>query len=119
VDTYIAGFPESTQALLLQMRETIKKAAPDAEEVIGYQMPAYRLHGILVYFAGCKNHIGFYPTSAGIAAFKLELAGYKGAKGSVQFPINESLPLELITKIVKFRVAENLERVIRPTGEFE
>ena len=110
VDRYIAGFPSATQDLLEQMRSTILKAAPGAEEVIGYQMPAYRLHGALVYFAGYKAHIGFYPTGSGIEAFKTELSVYKGAKGSVQFPLDKPLPLALITKIVKWRLKENLEK---------
>jgi uncharacterized protein YdhG (YjbR/CyaY superfamily) len=112
VDGYIAGFPETTRALLMQMRETIRQAATEAEEVISYQMPAYKLAGMLVYFAGCEKHIGFYPTPSGIEAFKQELSGYKGAKGSVQFPVNEPLPLELITRIVKFRATENLEKAL-------
>ena len=110
IDAYIAGFPEHTRALLTQMRETIRKAAPEADEVISYQMPAYKLHGVLVYFAGYANHIGFYPTASGIATFEQELSGYKRAKGSVQFPLNEPLPVALITKIVGFKVTENAER---------
>ncbi|MCX6379634.1 MAG: DUF1801 domain-containing protein [Armatimonadetes bacterium] len=111
VDAYIAEYPESVQSLLTLMRETIKTADPEAEELISYGMPAYKREGILVYFAGCKNHIGFYPTASGIEAFKQELSGYKSSKGSVQFPLDEPLPLELITKIVQFRVAKNLEKV--------
>jgi len=110
VDEYISGFPSEVQRILEELRVTIKKAAPDAEEVISYQMPAFKFHGMLVYFAGYKNHIGFYPTSSGIEAFRKELSVYKGAKGSVQFPINSPLPLNLISKIVKYRVRENLER---------
>lgn len=110
IDTYIAGFPKDTQKLLEQIRSTIRKAAPKAEEVISYKMPAFRQHGILVYFAGYKNHIGFYPTSSGIATFKNELSIYKGAKGSVQFPLDKPLPLGLISKIVKFRVKQILEK---------
>jgi uncharacterized protein YdhG (YjbR/CyaY superfamily) len=110
IDNYIAGFHESTQKLLEQLRETIRKAAPEAEEVISYKMPAFKLKGILVYFAGYKNHIGFYPGASGIEAFKKDLSGYKGAKGSVQFPLDKPLPLRLITRIVKFRVIEDLQR---------
>ncbi len=110
VDRYIADFPPPTQELLEQMRHTILKAAPGAEEVIAYKMPAYRLHGVLMYFAGYKGHIGFYPSGSGIEAFKKELSVYKGAKGSVQFPLDKPLPLALITKIVKLRVKENLEK---------
>jgi uncharacterized protein YdhG (YjbR/CyaY superfamily) len=107
MDDYIRQFPEKQQAALEQIRKTIKAAAPDAEEVISYQMPAYKQNGMLVYFAGYENHIGFYPTPSGIEAFKKELAVYKGAKGSVQFPIDKLLPLGLIKKIVQFRVKEN------------
>jgi len=110
IDKYIAAFPKDTQVLLEQLRDTIIKAAPDAVELISYQMPAYKLHGMLVYFAGYKNHIGFYPTSSGIEAFKKELSVYKGAKGSVQFPLDSPLPLSLITKIVQYKVKENLAK---------
>ena len=111
VDEYIAGFPKAIQHKLQSIRATIRKAAPKAEEMISYQMPAYKYHGVLVYFAGYKNHIGFYATPAGHAAFKNELAAYKEGKGSVQFPHNEPLPLPLITRIVKFRMKENLEKL--------
>lgn len=110
VDDYIAAFPVSTQDHLAQMRETIREAAPEAKEIISYGMPAYRMKRVLVYFAGCAKHIGFYPTSSGIASFKQELSAYKGAKGSVQFPLSEPLPLDLITRIVRFRLAEDLEK---------
>jgi uncharacterized protein YdhG (YjbR/CyaY superfamily) len=112
VDFYIAGFPSATKELLELLRETIKKAAPEAMEVISYQMPAYKFHGMLVYFAGYKNHIGFYPTGSGIVNFKNELTAYKTSKGTVQFPLDQPLPLELITDMVKFKVAENLEKAI-------
>ena len=91
------------------LRKVIKESAPDAEEKISWQMPTFVLHGNLVHFAAYKNHIGFYPTPSGIDAFKHELSEYKGAKGSVQFPIEKPLPYELISKIVKFRVAENIK----------
>jgi uncharacterized protein YdhG (YjbR/CyaY superfamily) len=107
VDAYIAGFPKTTQALLRKIRATIRKAAPEAEEGIGYQMPAYKFHGPLVYFAGYDHHIGFYPGAAGIAGFKREIAAYKSAKGSVRFPLDEPLPLDLVARIVAFRVREN------------
>jgi len=110
IDEYILNFPIETRRLLIQVRETIRDAAPKAEEAISYGMPAFKLNGMLVFFAGYKNHIGFYPTSSGIAAFKKELSVYKGAKGSVQFPLDEPLPLKLIAKIVKFRAKENLEK---------
>ncbi len=107
VDEYIAAFPKKTQTLLKQMRATIKKAAPTAEEVISYNMPGYKLHGMLVYFAGFENHIGFYATPTGKSAFEQELSAYKTGKGSVQFPIDKPLPIALITKIVNFRVKQN------------
>ncbi len=110
VDAYIASFPESTQKGLEQIRTLIKKAAPKAEELISYQMPAYKYHGVLVYFAGYKNHIGFYAAPTGHATFKKELSVYKTGKGSVQFPHDKPLPTALITKIVKFRVKENAEK---------
>jgi uncharacterized protein YdhG (YjbR/CyaY superfamily) len=107
VDEYFSTFPASTQTILKTMRKTVKEAAPDAEELISYNMPAYKLNGILVYYAAYKNHIGFYPTSLGIKAFQKELSGYLWAKGSVQFPIDKPLPLTLISKIVKSRVKDN------------
>ncbi len=112
VDQYIAGFPESTQKLLHQLRAAIRKAAPDAEELISYAMPAYKQQGMLVYFAGYAKHIGFYPTASGMEAFKKELSGYKNAKGSVQFPLNEPLPLTLVTKMVKFRIKKNAAKMM-------
>lgn len=110
IDEYIATFPEDIQALLEAVRATIKAAAPDAKELISYQMPAFAQNGNLVYFAALKNHIGLYPTSSGIAAFKDELSMYEGSKGAVKFPISQPLPLELIGKIVQFRVSENLKK---------
>lgn len=115
VDEYIATFPENIQSLLQTVRATIKAAAPEAQERISYQMPAFALHGNLVYFAALKNHIGFYPTSSGIAAFKDELSGYESSKGAVRFPLGQPLPLELITKIVRFRVTENLNNAAAKT----
>ena len=109
IDEYIATFPRETQKILKEMRATIKAAAPEAEEKISYQMPTFFLKGNLVHFAAFKNHIGFYPTPSGIEAFKDELSVYEGAKGSVQFPIEKPMPLKLITRIVKYRVAENLK----------
>ena len=109
-DEYISGFPKETQKILEQLRATIKKAAPKADEVISYSIPAFKLNGMLVWFAAYSNHIGFYPRGSGIEAFKKELSIYKGAEGSVQFPLDKPLPLELITQIVKFRVAENLQK---------
>lgn len=110
VDEYIATFPQDVQLRLEQIRQIIKKAAPAAEELISYQMPAYKYHGVLVYFAGYKNHIGFYATPTGHDAFKKELAVYKQGKGSVQFPHEQPLPLALINRIVKFRVKQNLQK---------
>jgi uncharacterized protein YdhG (YjbR/CyaY superfamily) len=110
IDEYIARFPIDVQKLLQQVRATIREAAPDAEEAIAYQMPTFRLEGNLVHFAAFKKHIGFYPTSSGIEKFKDELSVYKGAKGSVQFPLDKPIPLDLIGRIVAFRVKENLER---------
>lgn len=109
IDEYIATFPEEVQVILIELRAVIKASAPDAEEKISYQMPTFALKGNLVYFAAFKNHIGFYPTPSGIQAFKHELSVYEGAKGSIKFPIDEPLPLDLISKIVKFRVVENLK----------
>lgn len=117
-DDYIRQFPEKQQAALEQIRKAIKAAAPAAEEVISYQMPAYKQNGMLVYFAGYENHVGFYPTPSGIEAFKKELAVYKGAKGSVQFPIDKPLPLGLIKKIVQFRINENVGNVkLKPAAK--
>jgi len=110
VDAYIAGFPPATRVLLQQVRATILKAAPKAEEMISYNMPAYKFHGMLVYFAGYEKHIGFYPMPAAIEAFKKELSVYKSAKGSVQFPIGKPMPVKLITQMVKFRVLMNKEK---------
>jgi uncharacterized protein YdhG (YjbR/CyaY superfamily) len=110
VESYFADFPEETQNLLEQMRTTIQKAAPKAGETISYGIPTFTLNGNLVHYAAYKNHIGFYPGAGGIAAFAEELSGYKGAKGSVQFPINEPLPLDLVTRIVNFRIEQNLKK---------
>ncbi len=117
IDEYIATFPQDIQALLETVRATIKAAAPDAEERIGYQMPTFAQNGNLVYFAALKHHIGFYPTSSGIAAFKDELSSYEATKGAVKFPINQPLPLELISKIVQFRVTENLNKIAAKTSK--
>jgi uncharacterized protein YdhG (YjbR/CyaY superfamily) len=110
MDAYISGFPQDTQQLLKQVRQTVKKAAPKAEEVISYGMPAFKLNGVLLYFAGYKNHIGFYPMPSAIVAFKKQISNYKWAKGSVQFPFDKPLPLKLIEKITTFRVKENLQK---------
>ncbi len=110
IDEYIATFPEQVQIKLQEMRATIQAAAPEAKEKISYQMPAFDLQGTLVYFAGWKNHIGFYAMPSGNEQYKAEIAKYENAKGSVKFPLSEPLPVDLVTKIVKFRVAENMER---------
>lgn len=110
IDQYIAGFPEDVQEILEKVRLTIREAAPEAREKISYQMPTFTLEGNLVHFAGYKKHIGFYPTPSGIEKFKKEISAYKWAKGSVQFPLNQPIPYDLISKIVTFRVTENLER---------
>lgn len=108
VDEYINSFPESTRVLLKEIRAAIREKAPEAVESIAYKMPAYKLNGKpLVYFAGYKNHIGFYATPAGHSAFAEELSKYKQGKGSVQFPLNDPMPLDLIGRIVAFKVQEN------------
>ncbi len=109
-DDYLDRFPKEVQQRLQKMRLTVKKAAPQAREKISYGIPAFTLNGMLVWFAAFKKHIGFYPRTSAIAAFKKELSRYKGAKGSVQFPFDKPLPLPLISHIVKFRVKENLSR---------
>jgi len=113
IDEYIATFPEEIQKILKELRATIIASAPGAEEKISYQIPTFALKGNLVHFAAWKNHIGFYPTSGGTRAFKRELSNYKVSKGSIQFPLDKPLPLELISKIVKYRVAENLKNAER------
>ena len=110
IDEYIDTFPEDVRGVLHELRQTIKEVAPEAEETINYQIPTFTLNGNLVHFAAFENHIGFYPTPSGMEAFKKELSGYKGAKGSVQFPIDQPLPLPLIRRIVEYRVKENLAR---------
>ncbi len=110
IDDYIATFPADVQKKLEELRATIRAAAPAAEEKISYQMPTFALKGNLVHFAAWKTHIGFYPAPSGIAAFQNELAKYANSKGAVQFPLEQPLPLKLISKIVKFRVAENLKK---------
>jgi uncharacterized protein YdhG (YjbR/CyaY superfamily) len=109
VDQYLSVFPENIKSKLQELRSTIKKTAPQAEELISYNMPAFKLHGMLVYYAAYKEHIGFYPTPSPIEAFKKELAGYEVAKGSIKFPIDKPVPLKLVIKIVKYKMKENLE----------
>jgi uncharacterized protein YdhG (YjbR/CyaY superfamily) len=110
IDDYISGFSEEIQRRLKEIRATIRAAAPEAKEAIKYSMPTFVLHRNLVHFAAHTNHIGFYPAPSGIDMFKEELARYKGAKGSVQFPYEEPVPLELIRKIVTFRVQEEFSK---------
>ena len=110
IDEYIGAFPNDVQEILEKIRATIQKAAPDAKEKISYSMPAFEQNGIVVYFAAFKNHIGLYALPSGHETFKEELSKYKSGKGSVQFPLDQPMPFDLITKIVKFRVKENLEK---------
>jgi len=107
IDEYIAGFPLEVQTILLKLRAVIRNAAPEATEKISYQMPTYFLNGNLVHFAAFKHHIGFYPTPSAVADFSAELVAYKNAKGSIQFPIDQPLPYDLIERMVRFRVEEN------------
>ena len=109
-DSYIADFPPETQKKLREMQAIIRSAAPQAKELISYAMPAFKQHGVLVYFAGYEHHIGFYPTSSGIAAFEKELTDFKTSKGTVQFPLDKPLPKELIRRMVQFRVDEDLQK---------
>jgi uncharacterized protein YdhG (YjbR/CyaY superfamily) len=110
IDEYIAKYPEDVQKILQKVRQTIRKAAPDAEETIKYGIPTFTLSGNLVHFGGYKSHIGFYPAPSGIEAFADEIAPYKAAKGTLQFALDKPIPYKLITKIVKFRIQENLAR---------
>jgi uncharacterized protein YdhG (YjbR/CyaY superfamily) len=110
IDEYIADFPKDVQQKLKNIRKTIRKAAPDAEEAIKYQIPTFVLNGNLIHFGAYKNHIALYPTPGAIEAFKKELVGYEGGKGTIQFPFDEPIPYNLITKIVKFRVKQSLEK---------
>ena len=111
IDAYIDTYPEQVAVLLRTLRETIKRAAPDASETISYQMPTFKLKRNLVHFAAYKNHIGFYPTPSAIEAFKDELAAYETSKGTIKFPLDEPLPLDLIRRIVAFRVNEEMARM--------
>jgi uncharacterized protein YdhG (YjbR/CyaY superfamily) len=114
-DSYIATQPEATRLVLEQLRQIIKTIVPEAAEVISYQMPAFKQNGILVWYAGYKKHVGFYPSSKPIEIFKDELTAYKTSKGAIQFPLDKPLPVELITKIVNFRVNENLAKALTKT----
>ncbi|MGZ8558560.1 MAG: iron chaperone [Chitinophagaceae bacterium] len=112
IDEYIAGYPKETQTILEQIRATIKIAAPAAEETISYGMPTFTVGGkYLVYFAACKNHIGLYPVPGGTKEFEKDFSSYKtSGKGAIQFPLNKPMPFKLISKIVKFRLKENLQK---------
>lgn len=110
IDEYIAGFPDDVRKILEKIRATIRKAAPDAKEAIKYQLPTFTLKGNLVHFGAFTNHIGFYPAPSGIEEFKKELERYQGGKGTIRFPLDEPIPFGLISRIVKFRVKNNLER---------
>lgn len=113
IDEYIDTFPEEVQNILQKISETIQQTAPDAKEVISYQMPTFRLHGILVYFAAFKHYVSFFPTPSVIKAFKEELSPCETSKGTVKFSIGKPVPFELIERIVEFRVKENLQKTTR------
>jgi uncharacterized protein YdhG (YjbR/CyaY superfamily) len=110
IDKYIESFPSDIQEILQKIRETVKKAAPDAEETISYQIPTFKFLGNLVHFAAFKNHIGFYPTSKAIEVFRQGLKSYETSKGTIRFPLNEKIPYALIARITKYRVEENLKK---------
>ena len=111
IDEYISTFPKDVQKILQELRETIKAAAPDAGETISYGIPTFTLNGkYLIYFAGWKNHISIYPIPTGTEAFSKQVSKYVEGKGTLKFPIDKPLPMSLITKIVKLRVAENLKK---------
>lgn len=114
IDEYIAAFPPGVQAVLQQVRQAVRDAAPQAEEGISYQIPAYRQHGVLVYFAAFKNHVGFYPPVGGDAALETAVARYAGPKGNLRFPLDEPMPLELIGRITRQRLAQNLAKRTTP-----
>src|SRR5215469_16874 len=111
IDGYISQFPPDVQAILQKVRTTISGAAPEAKEAISYLMPAFKQHGILVYFAAWKKHIGLYPPISADKALEKAIARYAGPKGNLQFPLDEPMPLELIKRIVKLRVKQNVEKV--------
>jgi uncharacterized protein YdhG (YjbR/CyaY superfamily) len=109
-DDYIASFPKNVQSILQELRQAIKESAPKAEEAISYQMPTFKLNGNLVHFAAWRNHIGFYGASSAIDAFKEELSDCEVVKGTIKFPLNKPIPLDLVKKIVRYRVKENLDK---------
>ena len=110
IDEYISGYPPAIREKLEALRKAIRGSAPDAKEKISYRMPAFEQNGILVYFAAFKDHISFFPTGSGVEAFKQELGDYKISKGTIQFPLDKPMPFELVSRIVKFRVAENVKK---------
>ena len=111
VDQYLSAFPSSTKVLLKKIRETVKEVAPQAEELISYNMPGFRWNGMLVWYAAYKQHIGFYPTPSAIKTFAQELSQFKTSKGAIQFPIDKPIPASLVKKIVKFRMKQNLDKL--------
>lgn len=111
IDTYINSFSDPAKERLIELRRIIKSVVPEAEERISYNMPAFFLNGVLVYFAGCKNHIGFYPTGDGISHFEPELTGYVYSKGAVRFPLDQPVPEKLVVEIVAYRKSRNLAKV--------
>jgi len=113
IDEYVATFPKNVQDILEELRKVIRESAPEAEETISYGIPTFKLNGNLVHFAAYNKHIGLYPGTSAIIAFKKELSSYKQAKGSVRFPIDESIPFDLVKRIVKFRTKENQARIIK------
>ncbi len=117
IDQYIIQFPESTQFKLNEIRNLIKKLVPEGKEIISYKMPAYQYHGMLVYYAAYKNHIGFYPTGSGIKAFENVITKYKTSKGTIQFPLTEALDMKLIEAIILFRKKENEEKKLNKTKD--
>lgn len=110
IDEYVVTFPKNVQSILQELRQVIKDAAPEAEEAISYQIPTFKLNGNLVWFAAFKDHIGFYPRESAIEAFKAELSAYDVSKGTIRFPLDKPIPLDLVRKIVKYRVKENLSK---------
>jgi len=110
IDEYIATFPKQIQHILQELRRVIRESAPQAKEAISYQIPTFKLNGNLVHFAAFKDHIGFFPTSSGVAAFRKELSEYETSTGTIRFPLDKPMPFDLIRKIVKYRVSENLQQ---------
>jgi len=113
LDEYIAQFHAEIQDILQKLRQVVRDEAPQAEETIRYRIPTFRLNGNLVHFAAFRDHVSFFPTSSGVAAFRDELAGYETSKGTIRFPLDRPIPYDLVRRIVRFRVAENLEKTTR------